>query len=705
MKTYLTTFCLVVPALLSAEDIQLEWMPTGFSMRVGSYRPMKATLSSEKPAGVTRVPEELASPLFGTLPFGPPDQDKKVTLLLDESAGGEQRLWLDANANGDLTDDAACEWTARTSESKGQKSTTYFGSAQLRLQQGDQPRGYGLKLYRFDKNDSKRAAMAKTILYYRDFGYSGQAKVGEKTYTALLSDDSARGLFSGPGSDATFAIDLNEDHKFDFRSERFSVNEPFNIGGTTYEITGLKPQGSPFQIVKSDKTVAEKSVPKALKSGTQVTAFEEKTTAGKPVKFPQDYKGRIVMLDFWATWCGPCIAELPNLTKVYAEFHDKGFDVLGVSLDDERTLPKLAKFTEDKGMVWPQIADGKGWEARLVQMYGVRGIPACFLVDGNTGNLIASENDLRGSRLRETVERAIASLGKVAPATPEAPKKTSEASPPKEPEPDSSLVAKAREMTEKGQLLKAAAFMEALKNPQPARIARVPESTESMTGRQIAARAQAAHLRVGWLYQCTQCSRWHTTLAGGYAISTDAVVTAHHVMEAPANMKEGLGYPVIVRGEDEILPNVTVIAADADDDAVILRTSVTDLKPLSILDDVQVGDSVFCLSDPRGVRDYFSTGIVNRSFDLDPATSGGRKGRRLHVSTDWAQGSSGSAILDVHGNAVGHVSRIRALPGAKPDTESTATTAMNLHEAVPASSVMRLILKAGMKNSAQVETR
>lgn len=690
MKTIPTILGLIAPALLGAEDIQLEWMSTGFSMKVGSYRPISATLATDKPENVTRVPEGLSSPLFATLPFGPPDQEKKVTLLVDEPASGEQRLWLDANTNGDLTDDPACEWKARTGESGGKQLSSYFGSAQVRLQAGDQPRDYGLKLYRFDKNDPKRASLSKTIFYYRDFGFSGKARLGDKTYTTLLVDDSARGLFGGKGSDATMSIDINEDGRFDYKTERFPVSEPFNIGGTTYEIAGLKPQGGPFQFVKSDRTVAEKVVPKALTEGKQVTAFEDKTTAGKPVKFPQDYEGRVVMLDFWATWCGPCIGELPNLTKVYEEFHAKGFDILGVSLDDEKTLSKLPKFTEEKGMTWPQIADGKGWDARLVEMYGVRGIPACFLVNGDTGELLAGSSDLRGSKLRDTVERALAKLGKVSPASNEMPRKPSISAPSKEPEPESPLVAKAREMTSQGKLPNAAAFLDTLKSPRPGSISLLPASTETLTGRQIAARAQAAHLRAGWMYQCTKCSRWHTTLAGGYAIATDAVATAYHVMDAPDNMKEGHGYPIIVRGEDEILPALTVVAADADQDVVILRTGANDLKPVPLSEDVQVGDSVFCLSDPRGVRDYFSTGTVNRTFTLGTSASG-FKGQRLHVSTDWAQGSSGSAVLDMHGNAVGHVSRIKAIPGAKPTSEGSAPTAMNLHEAVPASSVVRLV--------------
>ncbi len=684
MNKFILSLFLASPALF-AEDITLDWAASGFSMKMGYYKPQQAALTKEKPAAVTKLPDGVGSPLYTTLSFGVADAERKVVAVLDESAPDKSRLWVDANGNGDLTDDPAAEWQPRVNETGGKKLTTWSGGAKVRISFGDQARELGLKFYRFDKADPKRATFAATLFYYRDFGLAGKANVGGKSYDAVLSDDKARGVFAGEGSDASLGLDINGDGKFDSRSERFSTIAPFNIGGTTYELAGLKPGGASFQIVKSEKTVDEKKVPVAVKAGGKAAEFEDKTTAGAAVKFPQDYKGRLVMLDFWATWCGPCIAELPNLKKVYDEFHAKGFDILGVSLDSEATLPRLKKFTEDKGMTWPQIADGKAWDARLGALYGVRSIPACFLVDGTTGALIATTEELRGERLRPTIERALAGPGKATVA-----KKQVEAATPK-PEPESPLVSEARALTKSGTLMSAEAFLSAMKKPLPASIALTPPGTQTLSGREIAERARATHLRAGWLYQCTKCTRWHTTLAGGYAIARDTVATAHHVMNAPGNMQAGKGYPVIVRGEDDILPISTIIAADPGMDVTVLRVGVSDLKPLALSDDVRVGDDVFCLSDPRGVRDYFSTGIVNRIYVLDKKTGGEFSGERIHVSTDWAQGSSGSAVLDERGNAIGHVSRIRALLGEKPENAAAAPTAMNLHEAVPAKSVLRLI--------------
>jgi S1-C subfamily serine protease len=168
-------------------------------------------------------------------------------------------------------------------------------------------------------------------------------------------------------------------------------------------------------------------------------------------------------------------------------------------------------------------------------------------------------------------------------------------------------------------------------------------------------------------------------------------VTAHHVLDEPENMKAGTGYPVIVRGEDDVIAIRSVIAAEAASDTLILRVGVEDLSPLSLAGDVRPGDSVFCLSDPRGVRGYFSTGIVNRRYAREQGVADDPRDQRLHVSTDWAQGSSGGAVLDECGNAVGHVSRIRTLFGEKQANSTTTPSVMSLHEAIPATSVLRLI--------------
>jgi hypothetical protein len=260
------------------------------------------------------------------------------------------------------------------------------------------------------------------------------------------------------------------------------------------------------------------------------------------------------------------------------------------------------------------------------------------------------------------------------------------------------VVTNATALLDAGKLLTADVFLGQVQTPQPRPVALATANTAPLTGREVARRAAAGYLRAGWFFQCTKCGRWHTNFAGGYAVAKDTAVTAHHVMQPPENMKPGSGYPILVRGEGEVLPVTAVLAADATMDAIVLRVGASDLQPLPLGGDVQVGDTVWCLSDPRGERGYFSNGIVNRFV----ARSGNDvRQQRINVSTDWAPGSSGAAVLDMAGNVVGHVGTIRALfskpPTHPPETKPGAPTvgltgtAMNVHEAIPAKSVLTII--------------
>jgi S1-C subfamily serine protease len=159
-------------------------------------------------------------------------------------------------------------------------------------------------------------------------------------------------------------------------------------------------------------------------------------------------------------------------------------------------------------------------------------------------------------------------------------------------------------------------------------------------------------------------------------------------------MKAEEGYPIAVRGEHEVLIISGVLGADVTADAAVLLLKTTDLQPLPLTSEVEVGDNVFCLSDPTGEKAYFTAGIVNR-FAKDPDAKGSdAQTQRINVSTDWAPGSSGSAVLDNCGNAVGHVGSITAISSHSKGSEPPSHY-MSLHWAIPARHVIQLATPAG----------
>ena len=106
----------------------------------------------------------------------------------------------------------------------------------------------------------------------------------------------------------------------------------------------------------------------------------------------------LTLVDFWASWCGPCRRENPNVVKTFAEYNGKGFTVLGVSCDSDKA--KWLKAVKDDKLTWNHVSDLKGWGNEAAKLYGVNSIPSNLLVD-KTGKIIAK--NLREEKLRETI--------------------------------------------------------------------------------------------------------------------------------------------------------------------------------------------------------------------------------------------------------------------------------------------------------------
>jgi thiol-disulfide isomerase/thioredoxin len=150
-----------------------------------------------------------------------------------------------------------------------------------------------------------------------------------------------------------------------------------------------------------DKRAEAQKIKAALSAGLRFPDFNEQDLNGKPLSVG-GFKGKVVLVEFWATWCGPCRAELPNIIATYKKYHDRGFEIIGVSLDSDRD--KLESFLKKQKMTWPQYFDCLGWENKLAGKYGVESIPFTILI-GPDGKIIGT--DLRGEKLESAVAAAL----------------------------------------------------------------------------------------------------------------------------------------------------------------------------------------------------------------------------------------------------------------------------------------------------------
>ncbi|WP_341837130.1 TlpA disulfide reductase family protein [Chitinophaga pollutisoli] len=129
--------------------------------------------------------------------------------------------------------------------------------------------------------------------------------------------------------------------------------------------------------------------------GRTAPDFTMADTSGRMVSL-KDFRGKYVLLDFWASWCGPCRAENPNLVKLYHQYNDTGFTVLGVSLDRQPDKMRWIDAIHTDELPWQQLSDLQGWENAAAKKYKVAAIPASFLLDPN-GVIIARY--IRGEKL------------------------------------------------------------------------------------------------------------------------------------------------------------------------------------------------------------------------------------------------------------------------------------------------------------------
>ncbi len=233
------------------------------------------------------------------------------------------------------------------------------------------------------------------ITYCRDSYRSGEIQLGDITYLTALIDDDTDGRYDDLDRDIMF-IDTDQDGELFTTTdshEWYWLDEPFNIAGTVYRALAVSPDGSKIVIEETDDWVAQKP---PLEVGFPAPGFTGLDINGKEISLAS-LKGQVVLLDFWASWCAPCLAELPTLKGIDDEYTKDGVVVIGIDLDRSET--SFTQAIADYDLSYRQIYDGP--DGPIADLYRVSGIPMLYLIDQEG---IIRGKDLRGEELLQSVQ-------------------------------------------------------------------------------------------------------------------------------------------------------------------------------------------------------------------------------------------------------------------------------------------------------------
>lgn len=390
---------------LAADPVPLDLHPSNvFDLIPSSMLMNVCHMTQERPESITAEPAYINPPWYAQMTFG--DADTLITFALDED-DDRAILYVDLNANGDLTDDEppagerqVIPEEQRTPQLKMWIFDHFATTVPVRYHDGSEAalaitfRTYG-KVCRDLYN-----SMPPDIVYWSTYYRAGEVPIGDATYPVAVKDQTADGLFDTLKDDThrwadRVYIDLNRDGVFQPRGEGFEINAPFEVEGIAYEVKRISPSGDEIEIGPTARHVVQDM----LRVGQLAPDFD--IPGAGPLS---SLRGQVVLIDFWATWCVPCLAEMPHVIRTQDEFRARGFRVVGVSIDREQDGDRMHQVARDKGMDWPEVHDHN---QAIARRYFVTSIPATFLI-GPDGRIIASY--IRGEEMREHVERAVEAL-------------------------------------------------------------------------------------------------------------------------------------------------------------------------------------------------------------------------------------------------------------------------------------------------------
>jgi peroxiredoxin len=376
-----TASLFMYPQFMAGDFFARNWMKTV---------PHKITLSETPPPGITKEPKYKGTPLYGTVQFGDDPAAPKTILVMDDAAN---RVYIDENQNGDLTDDAPQGWQTVTKDPKDPTKVSYEGVFTFPGNWKTGPGKYGIKTYR---------PKGSMVSWFQTVGApTGVITLDGKPYVAFLYDGDGKGVFNTLYSkDAkTFGTEIFIDTDGDGtwrpagHNEDTAIGKPFQVADKWY-LFNTTADGHTLTATPTDAPPESKEPKIVMKQAGDIAPnFTMQMPDGKLVQL-SDFKGKTVVIDFWATWCGPCQRALPEVQKLWSSVSNQSDKVafIGLCVSDEK--PAFTKWIQDKG---PSFTFNIGYDPAgntsplkgQCHQWGISGIPSMFVIDPS-GKIVQS---------------------------------------------------------------------------------------------------------------------------------------------------------------------------------------------------------------------------------------------------------------------------------------------------------------------------
>jgi thiol-disulfide isomerase/thioredoxin len=396
------------------ESVKLE-VAEGYQSAAAYYMPSRSPAAVEPAEDLVSEPDYRGTPYYGTYTIGN-GSDNVFTYVIDQFEDNGSLFYLDLNNNENLADDGNGEWD-RLSARTNMVQKTLMVPYELNGEVEEVPLQFFFYFFN-GENPTTRG-----VLYARDFARVGEVTLAGQTYKIGITENDNDGIFNmrETGVDTlnprfiSLTIDLDQDGELLTSSdspEHFNLGEPFNAGGKSYTIADVSPMGDLITFRRSEEEVEPKVY---IAVGYKAPEFSQADCRGNEISLEAFLKEhKVVLLDFWATWCGPCIAELPNVIAVYEEYNERGLGILGISLDlapdpdepqeGQKSREQVREFMDENGMPWPSTYDGLYWQNAVSNQYRINSIPATLLLDGDG---VIRYMNVRGDALKSAVKELI----------------------------------------------------------------------------------------------------------------------------------------------------------------------------------------------------------------------------------------------------------------------------------------------------------